>query len=145
MVGQWRGIKRLWLMPGEPVRECAATAVVTLEARGQFATFRYAWSYEGQPQDGLLLVGQAAATGRVHAAWVDSWNMQDGMMQCSGEVDAAGAVRAAGSYAAPPGPDWGWQIAVEARPSGALAIIMHNVPPGGEPHLAVEIALERAG
>ena len=49
-----------------------------------------------------------------------------------------------GSYAAPPGPDWGWRIAIRPGDGSALAIVMHNVTPGGEEAVAVEATYKRA-
>jgi hypothetical protein len=51
-----------------------------------------------------------------------------------------------GTYAAPPGPDWGWRI--DVTPDGdKLRIEMHNVWPeeqGGKEELAVEAVYGRA-
>ena len=45
-----------------------------------------------------------------------------------------------GTYAAPPGPDWGWRI--DVTPAGdTLRVVMYNVWPqeqGGKEELAVE-------
>ncbi len=52
-------------------------------------------------------------------------------------MDDKGAVRVKGSYAAPSGPDWGWQITIEPG-QGSWRLVMHNVTPAGEAFLAVE-------
>jgi hypothetical protein len=49
-----------------------------------------------------------------------------------------------GSYAAPPGPDWGWRI--EITPDGrTLRIVMFNIwPDGSREDLAAEASYTRA-
>jgi hypothetical protein len=51
-----------------------------------------------------------------------------------------------GSYAAPPGPDWGWRTDVTPN-AERLRVVMHNVWPeaqGGKEELAVEAVSTRA-
>ena len=105
LTGRWQGPNRLWLNPSEPVRESVATAVCQSVAQGKFFELHYTWAESGQPQAGMLLLGQNKE--QLSATWVDSWHMQDLMMQCTGTA-ANGVVSVKGSYAAPPGPDWGW-------------------------------------
>ena len=62
---------------------------------------------------------------------------------CQGGVDPTGVVAVKGSYAAPPGPDWGWEIIIEPDARGGFALSMYNIPPGGEPELAVEAKYTR--
>jgi hypothetical protein len=111
---------------------------VGLEAMGCFLSVRYTWQFEGDPQEGLLLLGWEGARGPVQAAWVDSWHNGDRMMLCRGETGASGGASVLGSYPAPEGPDWGWRVAVEPGPGDSLRIAMFNIPPGIEEMLAVE-------
>jgi hypothetical protein len=62
---------------------------------GTFLSVAYTWSYEGEPQEGILLVGcdakEQAATGSVEAKAItavrtDSWHIRDKLMACSGEI-----------------------------------------------------------
>jgi len=78
----------------------------------------------------------------VSAAWVDSFHCGGTVMHCRGEARANGFL-VLGSYAAPPGPDWGWNLALQRLPAGGLELLMHNIPPGGSPELAVRILWER--
>jgi hypothetical protein len=50
---------------------------------------------------------------------------------------------AVGSYAAPPGPDWGWRIEIAAEQCKALRLVMFNIWPDGKEELAVEAAYVR--
>ncbi len=45
-----------------------------------------------------------------------------------------------GSFAAPPGPDWGWDIVLTPQPGAALSMLMHIYTPEGEMAPAVEAA-----
>ena len=139
--GNWQGTNKLWLDPTKPARESAGTAVLRLIAQGKFAILQYTWADAGQPQDGVLIFG--AEQDQVSASWVDSWHMQHKMMHCAGQVKTDGTVWVRGSYAAPPGPDWGWKIAIQPLPSDQFRLIMHNISPDGEEMLAVEVIYSR--
>lgn len=141
LVGEWAGTSRLWL-PGEPTRESETTASVALTAQGKFVTIAYTWIYDGQPQDGLLLLG--CETESVHVAFIDSWHMGDAIMICRGHVHESGAVDVLGSYSIADGPEWGWRIVVEPG-DNTLRVLMYNVPPKdvGEEVLGVEAVYTR--
>ncbi len=144
LVGVWTGTKRLWMEGASgPVRSSPAELVVAPVAKGAFLSFAYTWDFEGAPQEGLLIAGNANASEAASAAWGDSWHMSGRLMHCAGQVASDGAIRLQGSYEAPPGPDWGWTIAVTQPAADALAITMCNVAPGGEPELAVQADFAR--
>ena len=48
-----------------------------------------------------------------------------------------------GTYAAPPGPDWGWRIEITPD-EGTLRVVMFNIWPEGKEALAVETVYTRA-
>lgn len=136
MLGDWTGTNRLWLSPDDPARESGASATVERIAQGQFLMVRYAWSYDGGAQDGMVLVGLEKKG--VPAVWTDSWHMARNLMMCTVDETADDVLSVRGSYAAPPGPDWGWRI--ELRPeSGGFALRMFNIPPGADEVPAVEV------
>ncbi len=141
LTGHWLGTSQLWLSPDDPARESESTLVVAPAAQDRFLTFRYTWSDEGAPQDGLLLLSQDGDA--VDAAWIDSWHMANKIMSLNGAVDAAGGVMLHGSYAAPPGPDWGWRIELTSTPDDTCELRMYNVTPDGEAFLAVEAVYMR--
>jgi hypothetical protein len=140
--GGWSGVNRLWLSPEAPVRMSDATAEVGSVAGGQFLTIAYTWAEEG-PQDGLIVFGWQEESGALQAAWVDSWHNQDKLMSCRGHRAAAGRVAVQGTYPAPPGPDWGWEIAVEPDGRDSFRMVMDNITPEGHHARAVEISLSR--
>jgi hypothetical protein len=141
LTGQWQGTNRLWLDPAQTANESAATAVFQLVAQEKFATLHYTWADSDQPQSGVLLFGQHEQ--QVSAAWVDSWHMQDNMMQLTGISQPDGTMMVKGSYAAPPGPDWSWQITLQPLPNDQFKLLMHNITPDGDQMLAVEALFAR--
>ncbi len=143
LVGEWTGTNRVWLMPGEPVRESATAMSIALVARDGFVTFKYTWADDGQPQDGLLIVRNATEPGDKDMVWLDSWHTGGQFMVFRGEVDGDGRVSALTSYPAPPGPDWGWRIELAAKTADEFTIRMYNIQPGEDEQLAVEAQYTR--
>jgi hypothetical protein len=143
LVGQWEGSSLLWLSPEAPPRRCGTTASVSFVAQGRFVTVAYTWEYEGKPQEGLLLLGMDKQERALEAIWIDSWHMADKMLVCRGDADGSGEISVLGSYAAPPGPDWGWRIALRSGAAGEFQIRMYNISPGGEEEPAVEASYTR--
>ena len=141
LVGKWQGTNQLWLNPNEPARESASTAAVKLAAQEKFLILEYTWTDNGRPQDGFLLLGQEQQ--KVTAAWIDSWHMQDVMMLCEGVAEPDSTVWVQGSYAAPPGPDWGWRLSIQPMPNDQFRFVMYNISPDGEEMLAVEVVYSR--
>ncbi len=137
-VGDWAGRNQLWMEPGTPVHECATTASVAPEARRVCTSIRYAWEFNGQPQEGLLLVLNAAEPGPDNVVWVDSFHTGGRLMRFHGETDELGRISALGSYPAPPGPDWGWRIVIGSDGPGELHVLMYNILPDGTVYPAVE-------
>jgi hypothetical protein len=143
LVGRWSGANKLWFMPGEPVRESDATASVSLTAGGAFAVIAYTWSYEGDAQDGTLMLRAAPDADDVQVVWVDSWHTGGKFMQFQPEDGRDGLVAVRGSYKAPPGPDWGWRVVLEADGADAFRILMDNITPEGEEAPAVAASFTR--
>jgi GrpB-like predicted nucleotidyltransferase (UPF0157 family) len=138
LVGNWVGQNRLWLSPDEPARESETSASVALAAQGKFLTFRYTWSFDGQPQEGLLVLGQNGPEKPIQAQWIDSWHMDNSFMACQGNLDGSGSLSVKGSYAAPTGPDWGWRITIGPGDQNRMVLRMFNILPNGIEVLAVE-------
>ena len=74
----------------------------------------------------------------VTAQWIDTWHMGDKVLSCQGAVARDGAISVRVSYAAPPGPDWGWRTDITANAGQSLRIVMYNITPDGKEDLAVE-------
>jgi hypothetical protein len=143
LTGEWQGTKHLYLEPPPAAPQSSpSTLSVTPLAGGNFVQLNYTWSFEGEPQTGVLLFGydeENTASG----AWVDSFHMSSKVFFCSGAV-AEGSAKMLGSYAAPPGPDWGWRITLRSVSAAEFQIVMHNISPEGQEDLAVQIDYTRS-
>ncbi|MFO7654828.1 MAG: DUF1579 family protein [Candidatus Krumholzibacteriia bacterium] len=142
LIGDWAGVSRLWMSPDHEAQESATEADVDIAADGRFFVLRYAWTQDDREQDGMLLLGfQKDGTGE--AVWVDSWHMDDRMMHCKGEIRPDGTAAVTGSYAAPPGPDWGWRLEIQPDGSEGFTLMMFNIDPEGQESRAVEAIYAR--
>lgn len=140
LLGSWQGVNRLRLLPTDEYRESVAGATVSVSAQ-HFVTIAYTWAEEGMPQDGVILLAGKEPSD-VAAVWIDSWHSAPTWMTFTGAIDDDGVIRLSGSYPAPEGPDWGWQIHIESG-GDAGRITMHNVVPGEAPYQAVETVYDR--
>ena len=138
LVGEWTGTNRLhtpWLP--ETLKESGSTATVRSKMNGQFLTVEYTWSFEGEPQEGMLMLGCDRDSDAVQAVWTDSWHSKDVLMLCNGEIDSDGKISVFGTYSVPNHPDWGWRT--ELSPGeDAFRYAMYNVSPEGVEEIAVE-------
>lgn len=144
LVGDWSGdnlLRLSWLTP--PDYFSAAEVLVARAAKGKFLTFRYTWSHDHVPQEGLLVLGYDEKQRLATASWVDSWHQSARVMFCSGTIDLTGRIDLRGSYEVSPGPDWGWRIVILQPADSQLQINMYNCSPEGEEELAVQAKYER--
>ena len=142
--GRWQGSNRLHDPHTDAPEDSTATVVLATLLGGRFIRLDYTWSYRGAAQEGSLLIGYQSDHGKVTAHWIDSWHMSEGVMACEGAVEAEGTIAVRGSYAAPPGPDWGWRIVLRPSDEAALHVVMSNVTPDGQEALAVEATYARS-
>lgn len=143
LAGQWKGDNRLHLpWTDDPVHDSESNARVELRVNGQFLAIEYDWVFEGNRQEGVMIVGCDTESDAVQAVWTDSWHMSHKFMVCDGRVKADGAIDVKGYYAVPDHPDWGWRT--EILPGNdAFRIVMFNVTPEGDETIAVEADYER--
>ena len=132
--GEWSGTSCLRDPMNGVEDEGESSLLVVPVLGGRFARVDYTWSYHGRPQEGSMLVGRSGDRVSIH--WIDSWHMGDKAMACEG--DDGGNVSVRGSYAAPPGPDWGWRITLTPAAGSSFGLVMHNITPDGDEELAVE-------
>ncbi|MDZ4811297.1 MAG: DUF1579 family protein [Pseudomonadota bacterium] len=138
-IGSWVGTNRLWMDGSRsPALSSESRAQIAPEANGNFLHMRYRWQYEAVEQEGCLLLGNQNASDAITAAWCDSFHMSGKLMFCTGSVNASGDVDMRGSYAAPPGPDWGWRISLSMASADRLCMQMFNIDPHGLEELAVK-------
>jgi len=126
--GSWRGTNTLHDPSTGKPEESPSTLNVPPVLGSRFVRVDYTWGYRGKPQEGSLLIGFDPKTGEVSGYWIDSWRVGRKAMSCLGTILAGSAISIKGSYAAPPGPDWGWKI--EIAPMGDSLRVMHtNIDP----------------
>jgi len=137
-VGTWTGTNNLYLswLP-DPLRQSQSTLNVSLKANGQFVAFEYTWSYEGKPQEGIILLGCDTRSDAVQTVWTDSFHSSHTFMLSDGKVAENGDISVKGFYKVEGHPDWGWRTDMIPRDE-KLRIVMYNVSPEGVEELAVE-------
>jgi len=142
--GEWKGSKRVFLQGEQgPVHASRIRMTIATAARNSFLMLAYTWKFETDPHEGVLLLGYDNEKQVATAAWGDSWHMSKRLLSCAGRIGRDGRFDVRGLYAAPPGPDWGWRIALQRVSAQALAIAMFNISPEGDEDIAVRIALDR--
>ena len=136
--GTWQGTNRLHDPHTQQPEDTPSTLVVKPILDGRFVLLEYTWSWQEQPQSGAMIVGHEDEANVDTAYWVDSWHNSDKGILCRGAAGSGAAMTVVGSFAAPPGPDWGWDIVLTPRPGEALSIVHHVYTPEGEQGPAVE-------
>ena len=141
--GAWRGSNTLHdPVTGQP-EESPSTLVVTPVLGGRFVRLDSTWSHQGTPQEGSLLIGFDPKSGAVSGHWVDSWHMGRLVLACRGVGSPDGVIALRGSFAAPPGPEWGWRIDVAAVGEG-LKVLHTCIDPDEAETVAAECLYQRA-
>lgn len=143
LVGDWKGTNVLHVpwMP-EPLKRSDSKAVVRSKMNGQFLSIEYTWSYEGELQEGMLILGSDTQSDAVQAVWTDSWHSKDALMLCNGSFTPEGGISVLGQYAVPEHPDWGWRTDV-LQSSNGFRYVMFNITPEGAEQIAVETDFAR--
>jgi hypothetical protein len=142
--GTWRGTNRLQVFPEEPADESPSNLTVTPVLRGRFVRIDQKWSRQGSPQEGSVLIGCDPDSRTATAHWIDTFHMGHKVLVCNGVFAEDGTLDVRGSYAVPPGPDWGWRITVAATAKNEFEILMYNIDPTGKEDLAVRARYTRA-
>ena len=142
--GHWKGINNLYLSSQpDSLRVSDGTLTVSMKANGQFVQFDYTWAYEGEPQEGLIVLGCDTRSDAVQAVWTDSWHSRHTFMVSDGTVNDVGAISVKGYYKVPGYPDWGWRTDIIPEVD-LLKVVMYNVSPEGVEELAVDTEYHRA-
>jgi hypothetical protein len=143
LVGEWKCTNRLNFGDEHPVLESPGTATVVTRVGGQCLEIAYTWSFEGKPQEGVILMDKNGKTSEAAASWTDTFHYANSLMHCLGTWDENGKVSVTGSYAAGDGPDWHWRT--EIIPSDdSFKYLMINISPDGDEQWAVEMDFTRA-
>ena len=128
----------------EKLKESPSSATVRYKMNGQFLSIEYTWEFDGEPQEGLLIVGCDPKSDAVQAVWTDSWHSKNILMLCNGKAsEDGGGISVTGSYSVPDHPDWGWRTEIIPGENG-FRYVMYNVTPEGAEEVAVETEFTRA-
>ena len=141
--GSWTGTNRLHDPHTGSPDESPSTLTITPVLNGRFIRLEYTWTYRRSPQAGTILIGHDKSGNEATAHWIDTWHMGDKVLACRGPIGDNAPLSVVGSYAAPPGPDWGWRTVI-APAEKSLRIVMFNIAPDGQEDLAVEMEYRRA-
>jgi hypothetical protein len=142
LAGAWSGTNRLWLPPAEEPYQSPTTATLSPIVGGKFVQLGYTWAFEGEAQEGVLLIGEEPENGAVTVVWADSWHMSNKFMLCQGQVEDERVV-VRGSWSVESGPDWGWRIELDTEDE-TLRMRMYVIEPAGDEGLGVEAIYTRA-
>lgn len=142
--GRWQARNHLWFRPDEPGHESDTTLTVTPAVHDVITSLHYTWSHDGTAHEGILLVRDVAPEVPPAMVWADSFHTSGTFMSLGPGTRTETAVTATGSYAAPPGPDWGWRIELHATSPDALLVRHYNILPDGFEALAIEARYTRA-
>lgn len=149
MAGEWSGSSSLWFEPGSTAIVSAQHGSLRPVLGGRYLLHEYVWEFEGEPRQGLALLGYHLDDGQWECAWVDSFHTSTFILFSQAErTDSAeaGAPSVLGSYGdgqTPPGPRWGWRTEIEQPDDDHLLIRMTNITPEGEEAPAVEVRYAR--
>ena len=136
--GRWQGTNRLHDPHSKQPDDTPGTLEVTPILGGRFVRLDYTWTWDDQPQSGAMIVGHEQEANVDTAYWVDTWHNSDKGMLCRGDADPGDSLTVKGAFAAPPGPDWGWDIVLTPVPGQSFDMVMHVYTPEGEQGPAVE-------
>jgi Protein of unknown function (DUF1579) len=135
--GNWQGTSQLQDPHTNAPEDSHSTLTITSILKGRFIRIDYTWAYQGIPEEGMLLIGYEEKTNTITANWADTWH-QNTLMICQGTSEENDSISVKGSYAAPPGPNWGWRIAIQWPDKQSFRMVMYNSTPEGQEELAVD-------
>lgn len=141
--GGWKGTKTVWPGPDSDPIHSNAWLDARLAARGKFLILAYDWAVMDEPQQGELGFSIAGDGESVHGWWIDSWHNDNAVMNLTGKSKAENEVFLSGTFAAPDGPDWGWDIQITAEATN-LDIVMWVIPPDEAGMIGVRYTLKKS-
>ncbi len=143
MAGRWSGVTRTWFEPGELSDESPSQGTMRLVMGGRFLLWEYHGSLDGEPIQGLALIGYDVTASRFEMAWADTWHMGSAVMFCQGPTRGE-RPEVLGFYPDPGGgPDWGWRTEFVLESPDRLTITATNISPEGQEARAIETVYTR--
>lgn len=143
IVGHYTGVSKVWFGP-ELADESPVAGNFTAVLGGRFLLHQYKGSFQGNPLEGLQLIGYDFNTAEYQIAWVDSFHMSTGIL-FSKSAAAAEDCNVLGTYST--GGDapqfWGWRTVLEISDDKVL-FTSYNISPEGEEEKATELSYARS-
>lgn len=140
LAGGWKGTKTVWPGPDADVITSDLWLDARLAARGKFLVLSYDWTALEAPQQGELGLSLSDDLVNAQGWWIDSWHNDNAVMQLTGKAIDGSVVLLSGTFPAPDGPDWGWDIQIDAKTT-EMDIVMWVRPPGEQGMLGVRLEL----
>jgi hypothetical protein len=131
LVGKWHGMTSTWFQPDQLADESLWQAEFKLVLGGSFLLYTYQGSIQGEPLEGLALLGYNPQRQRYEMAWVDTFHNGSAIMfMHGGKKD--GPFNVLGSFpTGPDSPDWGWRTEIQPQENGELVITHYGITPEG--------------
>jgi hypothetical protein len=145
MAGEWEGISRVWFeYPGEPVDQSPVSGKISVILDGRFIMHEYKGSMEGNPLEGIAIIGYQIPTGKYQTAWVDSFHNGTSILFSESKESTEGKPSVLGSFTDwGSGQVWGWKTEIEQPDADDLIITMYVITPDGAEAKGVEITYKR--
>lgn len=143
LVGKWQGMTSTWFQPDQLADESPCQAEFKLVLGGRFLLYNYQGDIQGEPLEGMALLGYNPQRKRYEMAWVDTFHNGSAIMfMHGGEKD--GSFNVLGSFpTGPDSPDWGWRTEVMPGEHGELVITHYGITPEGQEWKGVETIYQR--
>lgn len=143
LVGKWQGMTCTWFQPDQLADESLWQAEFKLVLGGRFQLYTYQGSLQGEPLEGMALLGYNPQRKRYEMAWVDTFHNGSAIMFSHGGNSESPFNVLGGFPAGPDSPDWGWRSEIVLRDSGKLVFTHYGITPEGLEWKGVETIYQR--
>lgn len=143
LTGSWTGVARTWFEKDFLADESRVSGTITSILGGRFILHQYQGSMQGEPTEGMAIIGYSFDFEKFQTAWIDSFHMGTGIMFSEGLATGNGH-SVLGSYGGNSMPEpWGWRTEIESRGKDQIVITAFNIAPGATEEKATEIVYHR--
>lgn len=146
MTGEWTGSAKTWFEPEKLVDESPISGKISVILGGRFIMHEYKGSMQGDPFEGIMIIGQQQPTEKYQMAWVDSFHNGTSIMFSEGKEASKGNPDVLGSFtdfSNDKRTKWGWRTEIEQPDADNIVITMYIITPDGMEAKGVEINYTR--